>query len=346
MRKLLWPFFWLLALLGLIKLGAAFQSSSDHFFGIVENQEQIIRFQYPVEIIQTWTQPGKQVQQGEPLLTVKRQSLASSQSILNEQIKQVELKKQEAERALISQIENLKAKKKALFADMDYQIHILELRTQQNNALLNSISERSVTPTTEPLPEVIELIDLKRKRLFSAQAIQVEIDHLSAQINTRKHPIDAEISALQENKTELQRQDTELNVSAQFAGQIGAVNYKAGELVAAFEPIISLHSLMPRDIKGYIHESISNNVKVGQTVWLTSFNPEHKSQFLTGIVESLGNRIVEYPNRLQVNQSVGAWGREVVVQLNEQHQLLFGEKVEIFLTQPDRAFDWLKLVKW
>lgn len=346
MRKCLWPFFWLLALAGLIKLGTAFQSTSDHFFGIVENQEQIIRFQYPVEIIQAPLLPGKVVQQGDPLLTVKRQTLASSQSVLNEQITQVELKKQESERALKSQIENLQAQKKALFADMDYQIHIIELRMKQNNALLNSISAEQAIPTAESSPELLELIDLKRKRLFSAQAIQVEIDHINAQLKLHKRPIDAEISELQENKTELQRQDTELKVAAQFDGQISAVNYKAGELVAAFEPVMSLQSLTPRDIKGYIHESILNDVKIGQTVWLKSFNPDHKTPFLTGVVESLGNRIIEYPERLQVNQSVGAWGREVVIQLNEQHQLLFGEKVQVFLNQPNTAFDWINLAKW
>lgn len=344
-RRLLLPFFWLLALGGLLALAAAFRSSSNHFFGIVENQEQIIRFQYPVEITQALVLPGKQVNEGELLLTVKRHELASNQTVLDEQIRQYQLKKHESDNTLSSQINNLSAKKKAVLADMDHQIHLLELNMKQNATLLSSISGISSEPSP-PASELIELTDLKKKRLYSAQAIQVEIDNLNHQLKTINRPVDAQIAELQQRKTELQRQDTDLMVTAQFDGQISAVNFKAGELVSPFEPVMSIHSLVPQGIKGYIHESILNNIKIGQTVWLKSFNPERNQTYLTGVVESLGNRIVEYPERLQVNQAVGAWGREVVIQLtNKQNTLLFGEKVQVFLTKPDDMFAWLNLIK-
>jgi multidrug resistance efflux pump len=344
MQKMILPFFWLLALLALLKLGAAFHNKSEHFFGIVESQEQTISFQHPVEIMHTAVVPGINVTQGTPLLTVKRQELTSNQSILDAQIQQVELKKQEASHTLSSQIKNLTAKKNATLADLDYQIHGLELRIKQQAELQDSISDTQNT-ATPALPEVIKLNDLKKKRLYSAQAIQAELNNLITQANASNRPVDAQLAELHYSKSALTRQDTDLNVVAQFEGQISAVNYKAGELVPAFQTIMSLHSLTPRDIKGYIHESILNDVQIGQTVWFKSVNPGHNEQSLSGVVESLGNRIVEYPARLQVNPAVSAWGREVVIKLKPTHALFFGEKVQIFLSQPDTAFEWLKMFK-
>lgn len=52
----------------------------------------------------------------------------------------------------------------------------------------------------------------------------------------------------------------------------------------------------------------------------------------------MGNRIVEYPARLKKNPEVPVWGREVLVRLYTlEHTLLCGEKVQVFLENPEKS---------
>lgn len=93
MKKLVLPFFLGLALLVLFALADSFNSKSEHFFGIADNREQNISFQFPVEIIQSLAVEGENVQQGRLILEVRQHDLLSSQTILDEQIRKNELEK-------------------------------------------------------------------------------------------------------------------------------------------------------------------------------------------------------------------------------------------------------------
>jgi hypothetical protein len=113
-------------------------------------------------------------------------------------------------------------------------------------------------------------------------------------------------------------------------------------LVPAYQPILTVQGLAPRDVKGYVHENVLNEVKVGQTVWVRPVVSQHAGVALEATVEGLGNRIVEYPLRLRRNQAVPAYGREVVVKLKaDSNPLLFGEKVEVALSAKR---DWPSLL--
>lgn len=343
MQKLLLPLCWTTALAGVFILSSSFSDKSVHFFGIAGKREQTINFQYPVEVVQSFVVEGKVVKQGEEILEVKQRGLDSDLSIINQEIRQYQLQKQEAKNSINSRLANLKARKQAVIADMDYQIHVLELRLKMNTDMLKSIFDEK--PDTYEKTGNTELNDLKRKKHFSVQAIQAEIDGLYKQLNSKNRPVDAQINKLHAQKVELQRQNIGLKVKAQFNGRIGSINFKAGELVSPFQPIMSVHSRIPRYIKGYINENILNDVKVGHTVWVKSIALNKGENSLEGLVESLGNRIIEYPERLKKNALVPAWGREVVVRLkNLDNSLLFGEKVQVLLEKPRQNFQGLQLV--
>lgn len=346
MKKAILPLIWIVALIGIFKLADSFSLKSEHFFGLADNYEQSISFQYPVEIIQTLAVEGEDAQQGMPMLEVRRNDLASSQTTLDEQIRKLELEKEEAKTTITSQVENLKAKKQSTLADIDQQIHAIEARMQlilQNRTVLTDISGISNNEIPAPLGTK-EIADLERKRHYEAQAIQSDIDHLVTQLNSTSRPVDAQIAELKAHETELRRQNKSLKVTAQFNGRIGSINFKAGDLVPAFQPIMTVHSTIPRSVKGYIHENILNEVKIGQTVWVKPTGREHDAKPLEGVVESLGNRIVEYPERLKKDPLVSAWGREVVVRLPNENPLLFGEKVDISLSQKKPSFQWLNAI--
>ena len=335
MQKLLLPIFWVMALMGIFTLSSSFSDKSLHFFGIAGEREQIINFQYPVEIVQFFVVEGKEVTQGQDILEVRRPELVSELSSIDQEIKKFQLEKQETKNAINSQLANLMAKKQAIIADFDYQIHALQLRLKTNTDIINAITEQG---KAQKAVQSTELNDLKRKRHFTIQAIQAEINGLSQQLRATNHPVDEQINKLYTHKKELLRQSVGLKVKAQFDGRIGSVHFKAGELVSPFQAIMSVHSRIPRYIKGYINENILNDVQVGQTVWVNSIALHKKSSPLVGIVESLGKRIVEYPERLKKNPLVPAWGREAMIRLNNlDNTLLFGEKVQVLLENPQHS---------
>ncbi len=323
-------------------LSDSFTDKSLHFFGIAGEREQSISFQYPVEIVQIFSAEGKDVAQGELMLEVKRYDLNNDLTVLAQEIRGYELQKQETDSTIGSQLTGLNAKKQAISADMDYQIHILELRLKINADMMNSISVSKLAKAD--LADSVELNDLKRKRYFLIQGVQTEIDRLTEQLNTQNRPIDTQLKALLQHQDELRRQNVNLKVSAQFDGRVGSVYFKPGELVSPFQPIITVHSRTPRYIKGYIHENILNDVKVGQAVWVKSIASNQHEKPFKGVVESLGNRIVEYPERLKKNPLVPAWGREIRVRLETLDQpLLFGEKVQVFLENPEHSSQWFSI---
>jgi multidrug resistance efflux pump len=337
-KKIILPIVWVMALVGALILSTSLTDQSLHFFGIAGKPEQVINFQYPVEIVQSYVVEGKQVEQGDLLLEVKRRELDAELNNIDQEIRRYTLQKQETINTTNSQLASLTAKKQAIIADMDYQIHRLQQRLKINTNILKNISGKYKQPNRT------ELNDLIRKRRFSVEAIQAEIDHLTAQLNSSNRPIDAQLKALQHRKDEMQRQTIALKVRAQFNGRIGSVNFKTGELVSPFQAIMSVHSATPRYVKGYIHENIVNDVKVGQAVWVKSIAFSEDAKQLSGTVESLGNRIIEYPERLKKNPLVPAWGREVNVRLKNDNHLLFGEKVQVLLSTPEQTSLALNLI--
>jgi multidrug resistance efflux pump len=325
MARGLLPFAWCVAIVAALALAITFQGKTEFFYGIADTREQVVSFQYPVEIVQVHAVEGKAVAEGQAVLEVRRHDLALGQQTLDEKLRRFDLEKKEATHTMGSQVQNLVAKRDAAMADLDAQIHALERKLRA----LESVSGGDPKLVTA---ESIELADLQQKRRFTHQAISADINNLRSQLGGASRPIDAQIAELQKTRTETQRQVDALKVGALFAGRVGSVNFRVGELVPAFQAILTVHSLAPRDIKGYVHENVLNDVKVGQTVWVKAIAPEHGLVQFEATVEGLGNRIVEYPLRLRRNQAVAAYGREVVVRLkDERNPLLFGEKVEVAL---------------
>ena len=336
--KGLLPWAWGGAIVAAAALAVSFHGKSEFFYGIVANREQVISFQYPVEIVRIHAVEGKAVSSGQPILEVRRYDLSSGQDTLDEKIRRFGLEKKESAATLGSQVANLVAKREAALADLDSQIHALERKVRA----LESVSGVEKKSDDGVRIDPAELVDLKQKRHFTDKAIQAEINNLKSQLAAGSRPIDAQIAELEKTKTESLRQSGALKVGALFDGRVSSVNFRPGELVPAYQPILTVLSLAPRDIKGYVHENVLNDVKIGQTVYVKSIGTDRIQLTLEAVVEGMGNRIVEYPVRLRRNQAVTAWGREVVVKLkNEENSLLFGEKVEMSLV---RKTDWASLM--
>ena len=335
MKKLL-AFTWLGTLIALFVLQSYFKGETTVFFGLTDDSGQTISFEYPVEITELSVVEGKKVEQGSILLKVRRSNLVVKQAVLNEKIHELDARKQTSEASIRSEIKSLESQKVAKKADLDIQIKQLQAKYTSNKQLLANITGGEVlSKSVSPLLEQVDV--LKKQKSHVGKAIQAQIDNLNAQLKGESRPVYAQINALKEQRSELDRQESELLVRAELTGKVGNILYKEGETVDAFQPILSIHALQPEFVKGYIHENIYNKVQAKQKVWVSSTTLGGNSFYYEGTVENIGNRIVEYPQRLRKSLLVSAWGREVLVRLNNKSNLLLGEKVSIALERPQRS---------
>jgi multidrug resistance efflux pump len=337
MNKMILPVMWLSAIgVGLL-LSTQLKKETTHFFGIADNREQVVSFSYPVQIEKIQVLEGQQVSAGEVVLRVIKRDIYTQKSIIDDQIDEVQSRYEETVAADTAELESLRAQKQASIAELDARIRRLQSQNQLNLKILSQLtgsSEGREAVRTNPL--LSELGELKRQRDHIALSMQAQINAIASRLQkTHNRPVDAKLSELRERKSELEQQETDLVVKTTIAGRVGSIMYKEREQVAPFQPILTIHSETPLYVKGYIHEDVQNGVRLGQQVWVKSNSQADMDDYYKGVVESLGNRIVEYPNRLRKNPLVLAWGREVVIGIADANRFLAGEKVDVFLGEPE-----------
>ncbi len=337
MNKILLPAVWALSFLTLVALATLLSGESSHFYGIADDQEQTISFEQPVEIVRTLVVEGEEVQQGDLLMEVHRISLNSSLAIIDEELQELESRNTEETETLRSRLVTLKSTQEAQRTVIDNQIQKLQSRYDLNRNLVKQLDDRNnqdnlAAPQISPILD--EIIGLRKQRHHMMTAVQAEIDNIEFQLNVSERPIYAQISALKEKRSELVRQMTNFRIYAIFSGRVGSILFKPGETISPYQPILTVHSSNPSYVKAYINENVLNRVKLNQTVWVQSSTQQSTDTVIAAKVESLGSRIVEYPERLKKNPLVAAWGREVVVRLSDTHALLMGEKVIVQLNEP------------
>ena len=99
------------------------------------------------------------------------------------------------------------------------------------------------------------------------------------------------------------------------------------ELTLKGVPLVEIWGNDARYVAGYIHEKFTAGLEAKQKVTLFSSNNQDNKAEATII--RLGNRIVEFPDRLRKAPDLRMWGRETLIQLEEVNPFLIGEKVVI-----------------
>ena len=342
MSKKILVFFWGISMVALGLLAFLFHTESNHFFGIADDQEQTILFESPVDIMRIFVVEGEEVHQGQLIMEVQQDALRSELVIIEEQLTELKTRDRESVASLRAKLTSLRAQQQAHQANLDSRIQSLQSRYDLNQSLLaqlvgpdlHIINGNEDGPVISPI--LAEIEGLKRERLHITASLQAEIKNIEAQLSASMRPIDAQIAELEERKSALQHQATRLKIRSKFDGRVGTVMFRPGETVPPFQPILTVHGSSPSFVKGYIHENVLNKVRLGQQVYVQSTtSAQEDAPFIESTVESLGTRIVEYPERLKKNLMVRAWGREVVVRLSRPHDLLLGEKVIVLLEKQD-----------
>ncbi len=324
---------WFIVMAIILLIAFMDKGESTNFYGIAETKEVVINSNIPVEIKKIYVVPGQEVMEGDTLVELTSPELIIKINETSHQLEKLKAQKtlnDSEKKSLISQLESQKA---SIISDINYRIQQLKSQHEINKELtseLKSISQDEDTVVKQKSyknPLMIKIESLKKEREHAVNLVQIKIDNLKTGDQTPEDAVAIQIQSLNEELKLLYEEKNKLIIIASINGIIGSVNFKAGEKISPFTPIVTLHTKAPSYVIGYIPENIYNKISNGEKVKIVSLTNMDAKTF--GEVVGVGSRIVEYPLRLRKRPEVQMWGREVQVKIPYDNSFLLGEKVLI-----------------
>lgn len=331
-----------LVVMGLL---AYFNMSESTFFnGIADSREIVVNSKYPVEIERIHVVEGQSVIRGQLLAELSNPEITLKINQIAHQLEQLRAQKELDKSEIESQIVQLEARKQAQMDEFNYRIQELENLYTMNTTLTSKL--KSVVPSNNPNsanhPIILKIEGLKQELDSTVKLLDLQINLQEQALAAVDKPIRIHISQLENELDMLKRENNKLNIYSDISGMIGSVNYKPGEKVSPFAPIVTLCTQTPAIIKGYLRENEYSSISVGDTLTITSQSGSRVQ--VHGSVAAVGARIVEYPVRLRKHPDVKSWGREIVIRIPDDNELILGEKVNIRI-DGNRPTLWSSIMK-
>ncbi len=337
-----WPLYlaWLGVLAGVISISFISRVESTRFCGIAETKEIIVNTETAVDIKRIAVTEGQIVAMGALLVELSSPELNLKVNHISHQLEQLKAQKGVNKTELKSRLRQLKAEKIAKESDIRNQIAELENQYTINKSLMSDLksisSSNSVSGRTGSSPIQLKINGLKKELRLSVNPLKIQIELLQKMLKSSDDPVKIQVERLEKELALLKEERNRLNIYARISGIIGSVNYKPGEKVSPFSPILTLHTKNPSFIKGYIFENVYAHIAIGDSVEVTAFSA--KDNQVDGQVVGVGARIVEYPVRLRKHSEIQSWGREVIIRISEENPFILGEKVLITSSYRERGF--------
>jgi multidrug resistance efflux pump len=329
----------LIAILGV--LTSYFRSEPDTFYGIADTKEIVISSGSPVEIRRVMVAQGQTVRQGDSLLLLHNPELDLKISQISHELNELRTRKSAHATLSKSEIRELKAEQEARVGELRAELAELEAQYNLNRQLVSELRSLEKdkagagggADSTNPIKIKIE--SLKRMLELARDPARIYVNRLSNAQSSSGDPLAEQVRRMEDELRLLEEEKRGLFIPAQINGLIGSVNFKQGEKVSPFTPILTLHAESPSFVRGYIHEDVYSQVAVGQNVIVHSSHD--RKHGVGGVVVGVGARIVEYPERLRKRAEILIWGREIIIRLPPQNRFLLGEKVLIAMTEKAQA---------
>lgn len=317
----------------LFRMQMAAGNKAAFFYGFAENKETELSHDRPVRIDRIHVTAGEVVTKGQLLIQVTQAEVVQKINEKGFDLERLELLAAEKKMAIRREIQQLVVKKQTQTAEVENQIRELTASIQQNQQLregLSSISDLGEQGTTSV--NDVKLAALQAEVKLVAQPIDLEIAQLEATLKEVENPVRASRKKLQSELDYYANEKNALSILAPADGVIGSVMCKEGEYIDAFSPFINFYEPNPTIAKGYVHESLIPEVKIGDELWVSSsLHPDHH---IVGTVTGLGTRIVEIPERLRKIPDFKTYGREVLIRIPGNNNFLQKERV-LLNTHPD-----------
>ncbi len=303
------------------------KSDAAFFYGFAENKETEINHNRDILIKKIHVTPGQKVKKGELLLT-------ASNAILPSKISELELEKKVVVANISQDMNQIKYKLSELKIEKSNKL-------QETQAKINELNKE--IELRKSLYEGLKSIKNPRKSLVTTK--EVELNYLVQKLNTISNTYNQEIANHEELLENIQHPskiknrildnkiahykelENQLSIYAPSDGIVGSIHCKEQENITAFRSLLDFYQVNPTLVKGFVHESLLLQVKVGNKLSITS--SMHNEHNLIGTVIGLGTRIVEIPERLRKIADIKTYGREVLIEISPDNKFLQKEKVMV-----------------
>ncbi len=329
--KLLY-FFWFCGVVALVMVSRGNGTDVATFFGIAETREIVVNAEKAVEVREINVVPGQLIRAGELLVALDRPELTHRINEISNQIDKLKAQQLVKAADVQARINELEAQQKATVADLQYKIAQLKNKEKINKGLtanLRSIQQDKDAKTKEGIrsPLQVQAEGLRKELELGTHLTQLKINTLRENLDSSQAAGSIQLKGLEEELDLLHAEKNGLLKHSPITGVIGSVNFKQGEKVSPFVPILTVHSRCPAYVEGYIHENVYSRISVKDKVRVVSM--ANNSAATIGEVVGVGARIVEYPLRLRKRPDIQMWGREVQILIPPENRFLLGEKLII-----------------
>lgn len=335
------------ALVALTVITVSYRKEFTNFFGIADTKEKVISSEFGVEIKNIHITPGQYVNAGDTLVELRSPEIDLKISEYKHLIDELKIRSKVETNLSKSEMRTLKTEHESRIIEIRSELQQLQSQYEINRQLmsqLRSINKDAIGNVSDGSnPTSIRIKSLQKELTRLEELNSIMDDNLSSRISYGADPIKEQLKQYEDILRLYSEQKEKLVITAQNDGVIGAVFYRQGEMVSAFDSIATLHSKSPSFVQGYIHEHLHSSIGLGQKVIVKSMS--NKKDMVQGEVVGIGTRIVEYPVRLRKVPEVQMWGREVNIRIPPNSGFLLGEKVVISFEKPgeDEGFSFRKM---
>jgi multidrug resistance efflux pump len=318
-------FYWIVApflLIVLYELSERFHLSHKEYFGEAEARQSEINLNQDVLVTDIYTATGQKVKKGDTLLRVINQEM-------DENILQLDLRQKGADAEMI--LEKSGAQAKIFELEQKKQLILAELQTKYNTIKAETdffyqLAGNSI-PKTESyhynqtyLNSITEEMEKTRKEYDRQINHYTKMSGQTSQRLWEKEQIKRQQQFLKQNQKSFE-------VVAPYDGIVGHINVRQGEFVKSFASLITFMEPSPTEVKGYVPEKYTVNIKVGDTVAVSSLYHRDKEGF--GIISAIGNRIIEIPEKFNKIPNMKLYGIEVFIRIPQPNYYFQKEIVSI-----------------
>ncbi len=303
-----------------------FSNKASNFFGYTENNETQINLDFSAVVSKIHIIPGQKVKKGDLLMEMDKKSLDKEIDNFNQSIAIVNNKNNIQAAEIITNIQKIKSDKETKVQALKNEIAVEEAKITYNRSLLspNAASQVESFKTIHPSEEKIASL---KKDIAAIETSTISLLDSYNSLLTKMKSTNVETKNFVINKEYIIQEKNKLKIIAPFDGLIGSINVKNSEFVQAYATLVSFYEQSPVNVIGYINESLSVNINIGDSVLVKSIL--HPSNIAKGVVTAKGHRIIEIPERLRKIPEYKTYGMEVFITIPRNNNFLQKETVNL-----------------
>jgi multidrug resistance efflux pump len=300
-----------------------FRGSGHASVGITNSRAYTINSEKAAIVSSIPVVAGQEIKQGEVLVELTSTDLEMSLEKLVHRIAVLQSDQKEKAKLADSKIALIKAENGIKVEELNTEIAESETDLDLNRQIVSSHNITWDSTTEQPVAQKIR--SLKKQRARQDEASSIRIQDILQENRTEQTLIENQINLLKRELDLLYEEKKKLSKYAASSGVVESVFVKQGEQVQAYTPLLSLNTVHPTSVVGYLVGK-KESLPVGTQVMVRSY--EKTRNETPGKIIGYG-AVVVLPEILQKSTAVKAFGREVFVEITADNQFAAGEKVLI-----------------